>query len=96
MAKWLIGPLILLLFIFVGWFMYKISKIANEFFQWARIVDGKVDKIETFGDYYDALKAYHKLIHLDTLGKGHADIMRLKGRLEEKFKQLNDEKNKRK
>jgi len=40
-------------------------------------------------DYYDVLKDYHKLIHLDVLGKGHADIIRLRGRLEEVFKQLN-------
>lgn len=89
MIKWIIIPIIIVFVLFVGWFLYKITRIADEFYQWARIVDNKIDRIETISDYYDVLKDYHKLIYLDVLGKGHADIIRLRGRLEEVFKQLN-------
>ena len=88
MTKWIIIGIVIAVVLFTGWFLYKISKIADEFYQWARIVNGRIDKIETKADYIDACKAYHKLIHLDTLGKGHNDIMQLKKRLEEKFKIL--------
>ena len=93
MILWIIIPIIIVFVLFVGWFLYKISRAADEFYQWARIVDGKIDHIETMGDYIDALESYHKLIEFDVLGKGAGDIMRLKGRLEEKFKQLYNAKN---
>ena len=88
MVKWIIIPIIALTVIFIGWFLSRISKMADEFYQYAAIVNNKIDHIESWEDYYNAVEAYNTLIELDALGKGATDIMRLAGRLQEAHKQL--------
>ena len=91
MLKWIIiivTPIIVFVVLFTGWFLSRISKMADEFFQYASIVEEKINNIKSVRDYDNAIDAYNQLIKLDVLGKGAPEIMRLARRLEEVHKQL--------